>query len=85
MSKQFYCKQFSLAPVRSLNVKNSSFQAIRFSIRTQFSSIWPMDSSLSGATSPGHSGHENDGNEGLLRILQSSSITGTSPPDCLVS
>ena len=27
---------------------------------------------------------ENDGNEGILRIPQSSSITGTSPSDCLV-
>ena len=26
-----------------------------------------------------------DGNEGVLRILQSSSITGASPSDCLVS
>ena len=26
-----------------------------------------------------------DGNEGVLRIPQSSSITGLSPPDCLMS
>ena len=60
-------------------------QAIQFSISMQFSSIWPLDRTLSGATIPGQSGPESNGNEGVLRILQSSSITGTSPSDCLVS
>ena len=32
-----------------------------------------------------HSGAGNDGNEGILSILQSSSIIGTSPSNCLVS
>ena len=40
---------------------------------------------LSGATTPGQSGPGSDGNEGVLRIPQSSSIAGTSPSDCLVS
>ena len=40
---------------------------------------------LSGATIPGHSGPGSNGNEGVLRIPQSASITGTSPSDCLVS
>ena len=40
---------------------------------------------LSGATTPGQSGPGDDGNEGVLCIPQSSSITGTSPSDCLVS
>ena len=40
---------------------------------------------LSGATTPGRSGPGSDGNEGVLRILQSSSLAGTSPSDCLVS
>ena len=39
---------------------------------------------LSGATTPGQSGPANDGNEGVFRIPKSSSITGTSPSDCLV-
>ena len=39
---------------------------------------------LSGATIPGQSGPGSNGNEGVLRIPQSSSITGTSPSDCLV-
>ena len=48
------------------------------------SSIWRIDRTLSGATTPSHSGPETDGNEGVLRILQISSITGTSPLDCLM-
>ena len=40
---------------------------------------------LSGATIPGQSGPGSNGNEGVLRIPQSPSITGTSPSDCLVS
>ena len=44
-----------------------------------------MDRALSGATTPGQSGPGSDGNEGVLRIPQSSSTAGTSPSDCLVS
>ena len=102
MSKQFYFKQFSLAQIRSLNVKNVLFQTIQFStntqfnwqknlfqtiqfmINTQFTSVWPLDRTLSGATTRGLSGPGSDGSEGILRIPQSSSITGTSPSDCLV-
>ena len=51
----------------------------------QFSSIQSTDRALSGATVPGQSGPGSDGNEGVLHIPQSSSITGTSPSDCLVS
>ena len=40
---------------------------------------------LSGATILGQSGRGSNGNNGLLRIPQSSSITETSPSDCLVS
>ena len=40
---------------------------------------------LSGATTPGQSGPGSDGNEGVLRIPQSSNTAGTSPSDCLVS
>ena len=40
---------------------------------------------LSGATIPGQSGPGSNGNEGVFRIPQSSSITGTSPSDCLMS
>ena len=40
---------------------------------------------LSGVTTPGLSGLGSNGNEGVLRIPQSSSIIGSSPSDCLVS
>ena len=52
---------------------------------TQFSSIWPIDRTLSGATTPSQCGPGSDGNEGVLHIPQISSITRTSPSDCLVS
>ena len=85
MTKPFYFKQFSLALIRSLHVKTDLFQAIQFSISTQFSSIWPIDRTLSGATTPGQSGPGSDGNEGVHHIPQRSSIIRTSPPNCLVS
>ena len=37
----------------------------------QFSSIWPIDRTLSGATTPGQNGPGSDGNEGVLRMHQS--------------
>ena len=37
------------------------------------------------ATTPGQSGPESNGNEGVLCIPQISSNAGTSPSDCLVS
>ena len=66
-------------------LKIVSYQIIQFSISTQFSSIRPIDTTLSGATTPDQSGPGSDDNEELLRIPQSSSITGTSLSDCLVS
>ena len=45
----------------------------------------PYIGPLSGATTPGKSGPGSNGNEGVVRIPQSSSIAGTSPSDCLVS
>ena len=57
----------------------------QFSINTQFSSNWLIDRTLPGATTPGQSRPWSDGSEGVLRITQSSSITGTSRSDCLVS
>ena len=35
---------------KQLNVKTVLFQTIQFSISTQFSSVWPIDRTLSGAT-----------------------------------
>ena len=62
--------------------KTVPFQTIQFRVSMQFCSIWPIDWTLSGATIPGQSGTGSDGNEGVLHIPQSSSITGTSPSDC---
>ena len=66
-----------------LNIKRVLFQTIQFSISKQL--VLSIDRALSGATTLGQSGPESDGIEGVLRSPQSSSITGTSPPDCLVS
>ena len=44
-----------------------------------------MDWTLSGATTLGLNAPGTNGNEGVLCIPQSSSITGTSPSDCSVS
>ena len=51
----------------------------------QFSFIWPIDRTLSGATTLGQSGPGSDGNEGVLHIPQSYNITGPSLSDCLAS
>ena len=58
---------------------------MKFCISTQFSSIWPINRILSGATTPGQSGPGSNGNKEGLCFPQSSSITGTSPSDSLVS
>ena len=50
-----------------------------------FSSILLMEKTLSGASTPGQSGPESDGNKGVLGIPQSSSITRTSASDFFVS
>ena len=49
------------------------------------SSIWLIDRSLSGATTPGQSGPGSNSNEGILCISESSSFTGATQSDCLVS
>ena len=48
------------------------------------SSIWHIDRTLSGATTPSQSGHRSNGNEEVICIPQSSSITGAAPSDCLM-
>ena len=65
--------------------KTVPFEMIQFSIRTKFSSIWPIERTLSGAIISGQSGYRSDGTEGVLHIPQSTSITGASLSDCLVS
>ncbi len=48
------------------------------------SSIWPIDRTLSGTTILDQSRPGSDGNKEVLSILQSSSISGASPSNCLV-
>ena len=74
-----------LMPNPFLYIQTVLFQTIQFSISILFNSVWPIDRTLSGATTRDQSGPVNNGNKGVLRILQSSSITGASPSDCLVS
>ena len=50
-----------------------------------FSSIWPIERTLLGATTPCQSEPGSNDNEGMLYNPQNSSITWTSPSDCLVS
>ena len=48
--------------------KTVLFQKIQFIISTQFSLIWPIDMTLSGATTPDQSGPGSDSKEGVLHI-----------------
>ena len=48
--------------------KQFYFRQFSYRISTQFSSIWPIDKSLSGATIPDQSGHESNGNKEVLCI-----------------
>ena len=59
--------------------KQFYFKQFSFSISTQFSSIWPIERTLSGATIPGESGLRNNGSKGVLHIPLSSCITVASP------
>ena len=66
------------------------FQTIQFSINTLFKcknqySEGSIEGTLSGATTPGQSGPRSNDNEGVLHIPQSSSLSGTSLSECLVS
>ena len=80
----FQTMQFSISTQFQCQ-KTVPFQTIKFSISTLFSSIWPIERTLSGATTLGQSGPGSDGNVGVLRFLQNSSISRAPPSDCLVS
>ena len=54
-------------------------------VYTSNSSIWPIDRTLSSATTPVQSVPKSYGNEGVLHIPQSSSIRWATSSDCLVS
>ena len=65
--------------------KTVPLQATHSSISTQFSSIWPLDRTLSGATTPGQSEPKSNSSKAVLCIPQSSSIIRASPSDFVVS
>ena len=48
-------------------------------------SFWPIDRTLTGTSTQGHSGSGSNWNEGVLCISQSSSITEASTSNCFVS
>ena len=58
--------------------KTVLLKKIQFCVSTHFSSIWPIDRTLSGPATPSHKWPGSDGNEGILCILQME-------PYCLVS
>ena len=74
-----------LMPNWFLYIETVLFQTIQFSICTQVSSIWLIDRILSGDPVPGQNGPGSNSHEEVLHISHSSSITGTSPSDCLLS
>ena len=65
--------------------KTHPFQTTQFSISAQFRFFLPIYRSLSGATIPGQSRPGSDDNRRVLRFPQSTSFTGISPSDFLVS
>ena len=59
--------------------KTVPFKINKYRVNTQFSSIWLIHRTLCVATAPGHREPWGEDSEGVLRIPQSSSATGTSP------
>ena len=86
----FQTSQFSISHLFALSLNlTQSIGAVEYNgcrgVNYPHSTIWPIDRTLSGATTPGQSGPRSNGNEEVVHIPQSSSITGASPSDCLVS
>ena len=65
-------------------MKTVLFKTIHFNMSKQLF-IWPLDSTISGVTTPGQNGPGSNGNKGVLCIPQSSSITGSTAWNVLVS
>ena len=80
MSKTFLFQTFQFSISTQFKCQTVLFQTIQFSTSLQFNFIWPIDRTLLGATTTG-----SDGNEGVLRNPQSSSITRPSSSHCLFS
>ena len=72
-----------------LNIKTVLFQTIQFSVSNFFMHSIKVkkflsDTTLLGPTTLSQSGPMSDGNKGILRIPQSSSITRASSSGCLI-
>ena len=80
----FQTIQFSIS-TQFLFQKTVPFQAILLNMSALFSSILPIDWTISSATTLSQSGPGSYGSKGVLHIPQSSSITGTSSSGFLVS
>ena len=85
MSKTVLFQKIQFCISTQFSCQNSSISSYSVNISTRFSSIWPIGWTLSGATTEGQSGPGSNGNEEVLHIPQSSSISGTSPSNYLVS
>ena len=88
--KYMICKQ--ILYIHTIKWSNSSIsnnsiyhKSFVFTVEMTNSSISNRDRTLLGATTLGQSGLGSDDNEEVLHILQSSSITGASPSDYLMS
>ena len=74
-----HCRIFN---AKSIFIHTDLFQTIQVSISTLFSSIWSIVRTVPSTTTPGQNRPGNNGNERVLRIPQSSSISGSWPSDC---
>ena len=72
--------QFSISIL--LKCQNCSISSNSVLHKEKINSIWPIDKAISDATTPGQSGPGSDGNQGVLRIPQSSSIAGNTTSHC---
>ena len=92
--KKRTCKivDFAVPADHRIKLKESEKKNKCLNIARELKKLWNMfvclgfiDRTRSDTTTPGLSGHGSDSNEGVFSISQSSSITGTSPSDYLVS
>ena len=74
MIKQFYSKNM-ITLSKQFKFQIIIFQAIQYSISTQFSSIRPIDRTLSVTIITGQSEPGSHGSEGVLSLSQNSSLT----------
>ena len=77
--------RFGLWHINHWRLFNAKSIFIHINSSSSNNSVWHTDRIISADTIPSQSGPGSDGNKGVPRISKSSSITGASPSDCLVS